>query len=93
MPWCDTCDRFLSPSTVVADGTCPTCGRPVDPGRAHTAAAEGPADGPAAGAAEAHDEDDEELGPVPWHLKLLAGALMVYLGYRAWQGIEWVLGK
>jgi hypothetical protein len=75
VPWCDACDRFLSPSTVLADGTCPTCGRAVDPGLAHEAAA-------------AEDEDD--LGPIPWHLKLMAGALAVYLGYRAWQGIEWV---
>jgi hypothetical protein len=71
VPWCDACDRFLSPSTVVADGTCPNCGRPVDPGAAH-------------------GTEDEELGPIPWHLKLLAGALALYLGWRAWQGIEWL---
>ena len=29
MPWCPACDRFLSPSTVRADGTCPTCAKPV----------------------------------------------------------------
>jgi hypothetical protein len=75
VPWCDTCDRFLSPSTVVADGTCPSCGRSVEPGSAHGA----------------HSADDEDgLGPIPWHLKLLAGAFAVYLGYRAYQGIEWV---
>jgi hypothetical protein len=75
VPWCDTCDRFLSPSTVISDGTCPSCGRAVDPGSAH--------------GADAHDDEDD-LGPIPWHLKLLAGALAVYLGYRAYQGIEWV---
>jgi hypothetical protein len=74
VPWCDTCDRFLSPSTVRADGACPTCGHAVDPGAGHAAAT----------------SDDEELGPIPWHLKLVAGALALYLGYRAWQGIEWV---
>jgi hypothetical protein len=79
VPWCDTCDRFLSPSTVLDDGACPTCGRAVDPGGAH-AAVDAPADAPA----------DVDLGPIPWHLKLLAGALAVYLGWRAWQGIEWV---
>ena len=87
MPWCDTCDRFLSPSTVRADGACPSCGRVVDPGRAKAAdpaAAVGPP--PVA-------DDEEELGPVPWHLKLLGAALVVYLGYRALQGIEWLLGK
>jgi hypothetical protein len=77
VPWCDTCDRFLSPSTVLADGACPTCGRSVDPGAAHAASSEA----------------DDDLGPIPWHLKLLAGALAVYLGYRAWQGIEWVAHK
>ena len=86
VPWCDACDRFLSPSTVRADGSCPSCGRSVDPGRARaepTGATE------VATVAEA----DDELGPLPWHLKLLAGALAVYLGYRAFQGIEWVFGK
>jgi hypothetical protein len=86
VPWCDTCDRFLSPSTVVADGTCPTCGRTVDPGSGHSAVAE------AVDASDARDGggDEEDFGPIPWHLKLLAGALAVYLGYRAYQGIEWV---
>jgi hypothetical protein len=83
VPWCDACDRFLSPSTVRADGTCPSCGRPVDAGRAHLAPS----------AVEEPAVDDEELGPIPWHLKLLAAALVIYLGYRALQGIEWVLGK
>lgn len=34
MPWCERCDRFLNPNTVQADGTCPSCGRPVDAGAA-----------------------------------------------------------
>jgi hypothetical protein len=92
VPWCDACDRFLSPSTVRHDGTCPSCGRPVDPGWAR------PATASTAGAAaparpEGAGEPEEELGPVPWHFKALAGALAVYLGYRAWQGIEWVIGR
>ena len=85
MPWCDSCDRFLSPSTVQVDGTCPTCGRPVDPGHAH-AVGKSPADVDAA----TQEQEDEPLGPIPWHLKLLAAALAVYLGYRAFQGIEWL---
>ena len=40
-----SCDRFLSPSTVKVDGTCPSCGRVVDAGHAHT-----PAPAPSAGA-------------------------------------------
>ena len=30
MPWCDTCDVYLAPNTVQADGTCPTCDDTVD---------------------------------------------------------------
>jgi len=81
VPWCGSCDRFLSPSTVRADGPCPRCGRSVDRGRAHAGAADG-AEEPLGAA--------ETLPPVPWHLKLLGAALALYLGYRAWQGIEWV---
>ena len=81
MPWCRTCDRFLSPPTVRADGACPWCGGIVEPGRAH-----------AHGAVDT-TPTDEPYPPAPWHLKLLAGALAVYLGYRAWQGVEWVVHK
>jgi hypothetical protein len=103
VPWCSACDRFLSPSTVRADGTCPACGRTVEPGRAHapdagdpgdvTSAASSPA-GPARTDVEAEAEAVAEDGPVPipWHLWLLLGALAVYLGYRAFQGLEWLFG-
>lgn len=83
MPWCATCDRFLSPPTVRADGTCPSCGRAVEPGRAHAAP-------PVAGDAVT---EEEALPPIPWHLKLLAAAVAIYLGYRAFQGIEWLVGR
>ena len=72
MPWCPACDEYLAPPRVRADGTCPTCRRPVDPGGAHTG--------------------NDELDPFPWHFKLLAGALALYLGYRAFQGLEWLAG-
>lgn len=29
----------------------------------------------------------------PWHFKLLLGSLTVYLGWRAWQGIGWVIHR
>jgi hypothetical protein len=77
VPWCTDCDRFLSPSTVRADGTCPTCGQPVDRG---------------AVASGTDIATDEELPPVPWHLKLLAVAVAIYLGYRLYQGIGWLVG-
>jgi hypothetical protein len=95
VPWCETCDRFLSPSTVRADGTCPACGRTVDPGRAHTADSEPTPTAPVVGEPVTNiygEPVDDEKAPLPWHLKLLAGALAVYLGYRFLQGIEWVFG-
>jgi len=88
VPWCTACDRFLSPSTVRVDGTCPSCGRVVEPGRARqslvTTAPVAPGTLPDAAS------DDEELPPLPWHFKALVGAFAVYLGYRALQGIEWI---
>jgi hypothetical protein len=82
VPWCTECDRFLSPSTVRPDGTCPTCGRTVDPGAVGTTTA----------TSAPTTDDDEKLPPIPWHLKLLALAVLVYLGFRLYQGIEWLLG-
>lgn len=76
MPWCTECDRFLSPSTVRPDGTCPTCGRPVDPSRRTAAVG-----------------DEEPLPPVPWHLKVLAGGIAVYLLFRLYQAIEWIASR
>ena len=29
MPWCEDCAKYLTPTSLNADGTCPTCGRPV----------------------------------------------------------------
>ena len=95
MPWCPECDRFLSPSSVTATGECPRCGRTVDAGGAKAPA-------PAATAAVAPERAapvgddapiDDELPPIPWHLKLLAGAVALYLGFRAWQGVEWIMHK
>lgn len=28
---------------------------------------------------------------VPWHFKLLLLAVVLYLGFRAWQGVAWLL--
>ena len=79
VPWCATCDRFLSPPSVRADGTCPTCGRTVESGHAHAAAPTEEATKP------------RRAASLPWHLWLLAIALAVYLSFRAWQGIEWII--
>jgi len=36
---------------------------------------------------------DVTVPKTPWHFKLLILALVVYLSYRAWQGIVWVMGR
>lgn len=95
MPWCASCDRFLSPPTVTPEGRCPTCGRPVEAGRAHgpeeRAAASGDRRSPNREHATAPSEED--LGPVPLHLKVLAVSLVIYLGWRLVQGIDWVIQR
>jgi hypothetical protein len=35
----------------------------------------------------------EPTGRAPWHFKLLVVALVAYLGFRAFQGVEWVIGR
>lgn len=90
MPWCPSCDRFLTPASVATDGTCPRCGRPVDPGHARAPAS--PASPGRQAGSQADGPGDEPLDPLPWHFKLLVGAITVYLGYRAFQGIEWLVG-
>jgi len=75
MPWCPQCAEYRAPSGVRRDGTCPACGSMVDPG----------------GIALKVTEGDERLPPVPWHLKVLAAAAVVYLSLRLWQGIALLL--
>jgi hypothetical protein len=42
-------------------------------------------------AVEAPSRPEGEAHPrAPWHFKLLLVALVLYLGYRAYQGIFWV---
>jgi len=80
---------------VSTAGDCPRCGHPVDPGRARAAAPQEAApEGPATPGEPAPDgEWAPELDPVPWHLKLLAAAVALYLGWRAFQGIEWLVHR
>ena len=93
VPWCSTCDRFLSPPTVTPDGSCPSCGRPVEPGRSHTP--DGAAEPPPGsnGRAEGASSAEEEFAPVPLHMKILGASVVMYLGYRFLQGVGWVVHR
>ena len=37
--------------------------------------------------------EEEPLPPVPWHLKVLAGGIGVYLLFRLYQGVEWLANR
>lgn len=106
MPWCDHCDRFLSPNTVRDDGTCPECGSTIiNPRRLHRAR-RGRGSSPDAMAVRAERrpvaDPAEPIGradpaagdptdeKTPWHFKVLLVALILYLGWRLVQGILWV---
>jgi len=74
-----------------ADGSCPTCGRVLE------------ARAPLRPAVAPRTPSDEDAAPstspsssssssskAPWHFKLLLSVLVVYLGWRGVQGVEWV---
>ena len=37
--------------------------------------------------------DAAEAPKAPWHFKLLVLAVVLYLGWRGWQGVEWLLER
>ncbi len=75
MPWCDDCAKFWNPPSL-RDGHCPTCGAALAAGSRGSAGAPSP---------------DVERTKAPWHFKLLLVALVLYLSYRAVQGVVWVV--
>ena len=77
MAWCQSCERYLTPSTLRSDGACPGCGQEVQ----HPAERNLSQGGPAEAAAER----------IPWHFWLLLAAAAVYLGWRAVQGVALLL--
>ena len=74
---------------MLADGTCPTCGRklavPVAPA---VAGSEGDGDRLTADTVDVKALAGSDA-KVPWHFKLLVAALCVYLGWRLVQLVVW----
>lgn len=81
MPWCEDCSKYHAPSAINADGTCPTCGRPIEePTQPERVTAKNiNLKRLAAGGADGDDEDDEGA---PWHFKLLMVLMVLYLAWR-----------
>jgi hypothetical protein len=86
VPWCPSCDRFLSPPTVTPEGRCPQCGRPVEAGAARPPGATTETEAPPPPA-------EEDAPPVPLHMKILGASVVFYLGWRLIQGIDWVINR
>lgn len=82
MPWCEQCDRFYTPSTLSADGDCPEGHHVADPDEAPRLVQSGVA-----------GREEEPEPKVPWHFWLLIAATVLYLGWRAIEGIDWLLSR
>lgn len=79
MPWCEPCARYLAPSAVAEDGSCPECGGPIQMPTV-------------SGRVTAENLDLKRLASAdgqpekaPWHFKLLVALLILYLGWRVVQ--------
>ena len=83
MPWCEPCARYLAPSAMRDDGSCPDCGRMVDVANVHGTVTPDNLD-----LKKLAGKESESL---PWHFKLLVGLLCVYLGWRVVQLLTAVL--
>jgi hypothetical protein len=82
MPWCEDCDRFYTPSTLTTEGDCPEGHHVADPDdAAHLVQS----------TAEPREEEPEPK--VPWHFWLLLVSVVVYLGWRAWEGVVWLINR
>jgi hypothetical protein len=77
MPWCEHCAKFWTPSSMKADGSCPTCGR-VLPVAAPPGEREVPVTAKDVNVREMAGEDVK----APWHFKVLVGLVVLYLGWR-----------
>ncbi len=83
---------------MTSDGACPRCGgllaTPALATNARTVAERGPADRPemdgGAGASVVVGGGADGEPKAPWHFKVLVGALVIYLGFRGVQGVEWL---
>jgi hypothetical protein len=100
VPWCDDCAKFWNPSSMPADGTCPTCRRSLDAPHAKRERARDATTGSSSDGAEVEPVDPRTLNvrelageqaKAPWHFKLLVVAVVLYLLWRLVQLIGWII--
>ncbi len=82
MPWCEACAKYMAPSAMNVNGTCPQCGRAVKVASIHGKVTAKNLDLRQLARGGADTDDDVS---VPWHFKLLVGALVFYLTWRVIQ--------
>ena len=75
MPWCEPCAKYLTPSSVREDGSCPACGKPVE-----SATVNG--ERVTADTLDLRKLAGKDQEKLPWHFKLLVGLLCLYMGWR-----------
>lgn len=79
MPWCDPCDRFYNPNTLLADGSCPRCSTVLGDDHQH--------DG------DHGDDHSANAATIPWHFWLVLALVAIYLGWRVIEGVLWVVDQ
>jgi hypothetical protein len=92
VPWCAECARQVASDELVAP-------REQRAGEAASESAAEPAPAlrdrcPSCGAVlktEAPSEEELVHAKAPWHFKVLVVGSVVYLGYRLYQGIGWLI--
>ncbi len=82
MPWCEACAKYMAPSAMNADGSCPQCGRAVQVASIHGKVTTKNLDLKKMARSGVDGDDDVS---VPWHFKLLVSALVIYLSWRVVQ--------
>ena len=91
MAWCAPCQRYLTPGALAADGSCPACGGTVEHRAPASVRTGGVSDAAVSPPEEAGASAASERDRVPWHFWLLVAAAIVYLGWRAVQGVALLL--
>jgi hypothetical protein len=84
MPWCDSCAVYRAPNECNSDGSCPGCGTVLaTKGALRTEARSLGLPGPG--------EVEGQVPKAPWHFKVLLVAVVLYLGWRVVEMIQWLL--
>jgi hypothetical protein len=84
MPWCEACAKYMAPSAMNVDGTCPHCGRAVQVASIHGKVTAKNLDLKKLARSGSDTAANDDVS-VPWHFKLLVGALVIYLSWRVIQ--------